>query len=170
MSSELLAVIEVDQQARVRCQAPGCNHPVYKSIHVVLDAGEIRVLGSSCFKTYYAGSAMVRRKPSYTSVEGRRLTDEEVALLVSNTAALIAQLREAWEHQESIAAASQSASMPRKLSSIERQAAQEEARSVAIERVKQQHPGLVDRLHTPGFAGLIAMEYRAVLRERGLLD
>lgn len=170
MSSELLAIIEVDQAARVRCQAPGCNHPVYKSIHVVLDAGEIRVLGSSCFKTSYAGSALTRRKPRYTSGEGRRLTAEEVALLESNTAMLIAQLRQAWEHQQSTAAAPQSVPMPRKLSSIERQAEQEEARSVAIERVKRQHPGLVDRLHTPGFAGLIAMEYRAVLRERGLLD
>ena len=84
----LLAVVEVPQSDRVICRAPGCKHPVYKRIHVVLENGAITVLGSECFKKLFGEKLST---PSYGTSEGRLLTPEERQLLIDNTARLIEQ-------------------------------------------------------------------------------
>lgn len=85
--AELLAVVEVPYDARIRCQAPGCGHSVYKRIHVVQQGTVLQVLGSDCFSKLFGG--MSRQKPQYGGSEGRALTAEERELLLTNTAQLL---------------------------------------------------------------------------------
>jgi hypothetical protein len=46
----LLAVVEVDREDRIQCQAEGRGHSVYKRIHVVLTGMAFKVLGSQCYE------------------------------------------------------------------------------------------------------------------------
>lgn len=52
-SPVLLAVVEVDEWDAIACKAAGCNHKVFRAIHVVRADGQVTVLGSSCFKELY---------------------------------------------------------------------------------------------------------------------
>lgn len=89
---QLLAVVEVDQKDRVRCQAPGCGHSVYKRIHVVSEPGcRVGVYGSDCFGRLFADLVDRNARPRYGATEGRMLTPEERAMLAENTERLIAQ-------------------------------------------------------------------------------
>ncbi|MEJ8859838.1 hypothetical protein WKW79_35170 [Variovorax robiniae] len=97
---KLLAVVEVAQADRVRCQAVGCGHGVYKRIHVVSVGDKLQVLGSDCFTKLFG--ADVQGSPSFGGAAGRRLTDAERKMLEENTAQLIAQF--AAEHAEAKAA------------------------------------------------------------------
>lgn len=99
-AAELIAVVEVSYDARIRCQAPGCGHSVYKRIHVVSQGGALQVLGSDCFSRLFGGG--VRQRPQYGGSAGRVLTPEERSLLLSNTAQLIEQLK--TEHERVLAA------------------------------------------------------------------
>ena len=45
-----MAIVEVDKAERVYCAQPGCNHTVYKAIHVVKEEDNVLVLGSTCFQ------------------------------------------------------------------------------------------------------------------------
>ncbi len=78
-SARLLAVVEVEKEQRIRCQQPGCNHTVYKAIHVVDEQGTLLVLGSTCFAKQY-GSPTKLGDPAYgngggASADERRATD-----------------------------------------------------------------------------------------------
>jgi len=89
---KLLAIVEVDKESRVICQAEGCGRHVYKRIHVVLDEGEVSVLGQQCYSNIYLGGMDSANTYShYTGAESRKLTPEEIALLISNTQWLIEQ-------------------------------------------------------------------------------
>jgi hypothetical protein len=102
--AELLTIVEVDYDERVRCQAPGCKHSVYRRIHVVRDAAQpsgLLVLGSTCCLKLFGFGQGRGAAPSYGSGDGRRLTDEERAMLTDNTAALVARLEA--EHAEELA-------------------------------------------------------------------
>lgn len=104
-AARLLAVVEVPKDDRVACQAPGCNHPMFKRIHVVTENGTLRVIGSECFKKLFGAAHERLSTPTYGSSEGRHLTSEERQLLIENTARLIerfeaerqAELRQAAE-------------------------------------------------------------------------
>lgn len=95
--AKLLAVVEVPRDDRVRCQSAGCNHPVFRRIHVVRENSTIRVYGSECFKKLFIGRPVASSTPQYTSSDGRHLTDEERQLLIENTERLIQQFE--TEHQ-----------------------------------------------------------------------
>jgi hypothetical protein len=95
----LLAIVEVAPEKRVQCGQPGCGHGVWKAIHVVSDAGEMLVLGSTCFERRY-GSALALGAPSYGGGTGRKLTPEERQQLITNTAEFIAGMREEARRQE----------------------------------------------------------------------
>ena len=99
MSAELLAVVEVDKDDRVVCQAQGCGHSVYRRIHVVRQDGVLGVYGSDCFSRLFAGT-LPGGSPRYGSGDGRELTPAERLMLVENTERLIAQFE--TEHQEAI--------------------------------------------------------------------
>ncbi|ABM33311.1 hypothetical protein QRO08_11775 [Paracidovorax citrulli] len=87
-SARLLAVVEVEKEQRIRCQQPGCNHTVYKAIHVVDEQGTLLVLGSTCFAKQY-GSPTKLGDPAYGNGGGRVLTSEERQMLQDNTRAFI---------------------------------------------------------------------------------
>lgn len=89
--TKLLAVVEVPSEDRVRCQSTGCNHPVFRRIHVVRENSVVRVYGSECFKRLFAGLPVASSMPQYTSSDGRQLTEEERVLLIKNTERLIQQ-------------------------------------------------------------------------------
>lgn len=113
---KLLAVVEVDKDSRVICQFEGCGRHVYKRIHVVLDNEKVSVLGQRCYsKMYHDGSESITVPSHYTGAESRKLTAEEIAMLIDNTAWLIEQFeyelmmrlekeKEARESQERLAA------------------------------------------------------------------
>lgn len=81
----LMAIVEVDKRDRVACQAAGCNRPVFKKIHVIMEGSSFKVLGCECYKKLYCSYEAWNPKPYYGSSEGRRLTDEERSLLIENT-------------------------------------------------------------------------------------
>lgn len=85
---KLLAIIEVSPSERVRCGQPGCNHTVYKAVHVVRDAGQLMLLGSTCFEKRY-GSAKALGTAQHWGAAGKVLTPEERTLLDTNTEALL---------------------------------------------------------------------------------
>lgn len=89
----LHAIIAVDSAHAVRCQHTGCGHKVYAAVHIVQEADEFLVLGSSCFAKRY-GSPKTLGSSMHGTGNGRRLTEQERALLVANTAALIAFFEE----------------------------------------------------------------------------
>ena|SRR5665647_2313190 len=90
-TAQLLAVVEVPRDVRVRCQAAGCNHPVFRRIHVVREGAAVQVYGSECFKRLFGSSPVGSSTPRYTSSDGRHLTEEERQLLIENTERLIQQ-------------------------------------------------------------------------------
>jgi hypothetical protein len=94
MTASLVAIVEVDWDDRVRCQAPGCGKAVHKRIHVVRDNGCVIVVGSDCWVRMYAGIAGTSSRPQYGTAQGRKLSSEERALLLANTAAFIAQIEQ----------------------------------------------------------------------------
>ncbi|OEZ85325.1 hypothetical protein JAB6_21740 [Janthinobacterium sp. HH104] len=101
--SHLLSIVEVSHANRIRCQADGCGHLVFKRIHVVLDNGKFHVLGSRCFAKLYCGLGTAV-PPYYGGGDARPLTDDERALLVENTALFIEQLeRERIENERAAA-------------------------------------------------------------------
>ena len=86
-AAQLLAIVEVDHDKRVRCGSPGCGHSVYRAIHLVREGDRVFVLGSDCFKKRYGFASL--EQPRYGSGAGRRLSIEERDLLLNNTAALV---------------------------------------------------------------------------------
>ena len=96
-TAELLAIVEVPRDDRVRCQADGCNHPVFRRIHIVRENGGIRVYGSECFKRLFTGESISSSAPRYTTSDGRELTEAERQLLIENTERLIRQFEEAYQ-------------------------------------------------------------------------
>lgn len=102
--SHLLSIVEVSHANRIRCQADGCGHSVFKRIHVVLDNGKFHVLGSQCFAKFYGGLGTAAA-PYYGDGGARPLTDDERAMLVENTARFIEQLENERIDTERVAAA-----------------------------------------------------------------
>ena len=96
-NAQLLTIVEVERDLRVRCGNPGCGHSVHKAIHVVRDGAEVLVLGSTCFNKRYGSNAL--GKPSYGGGGGRKLTAEERELLLNNTTALVERFRVESEAQ-----------------------------------------------------------------------
>lgn len=100
----LLAILQVPENKRVRCQAPDCKRPICKSIHVVRLRGVVTVYGSRCFEIHFQGHPIGSEVPFYSSVSGKQLSDAERALLDSNTELLLQRL--AQEHTNNLAARS----------------------------------------------------------------
>lgn len=95
--AKLLAIVEVPREDRVRCQSIGCNHPVFRRIHVVRENFSVRVYGSECFKKLFVGQSVAASMPQYTSSDGRHLTEEERQLLIENTERLIQQFESEYQ-------------------------------------------------------------------------
>ncbi len=89
ITAQLLAIVEVSSDERVRCQAPDCKRSVFRRIHVVHENSGIRVYGETCFEKLFLGLPVASLPPRYTNADGRKLTDEERQLLIENTERLI---------------------------------------------------------------------------------
>lgn len=179
MQAQLLAVVEVPQDERVRCMAPCCGHAVYRRVHIVRRDGVLLVYGSTCFAGEFRGQEVLSSLPRFTSHAGRVLSARERALLIANTQQLIedfeaeqaAELarRKAWAARPPSGtgrAGINEAEPPpykpstREISSAERAAAAEEARR----RLNAKYSGL--NFDSPGFKGLLELETARLLRDR----
>jgi hypothetical protein len=149
---ELLAVVEVDRDARVRCQALRCRHSVYKRIHVVKEGADLRVYGSDCFAHLF-GHLLPNAKPRHGGSEGRLLSDEERHLLLENTAALLERFE---------------AELRAKEGALDRREPSKHIRHpVAFVPSQPQATDRSKRLSQEQLATVLA-EAKAVLREQGL--
>ena len=92
---ELLAIVEVDKKKRVRCQHKGCKHTVYKRIHIVrLAGGVISCVGQTCYKAIESQYPSLKKKrPAFGDRSSQPLSDEELAMLETNTEALLERFR-----------------------------------------------------------------------------
>ena len=169
---------------RVRCDAPGCGHSVYKRVHILRRDGVFRVYGSTCFAREFANQPLRSAKPHLTGSNSRVLSSEERALLVAITERLIAQFEaerlavlEQKRKDEEAAAA-----MRRQVPAIASHAAFTSTRPAQSKRVQfspeeraavepealrilnAKLPGL--DFYSPGFNGLLQSEIDRILRER----
>lgn len=168
---QLLAVVEVPSENRVRCQSAGCNHPVFRRIHVVRENSVVRVYGSECFKKLFVGLPVASSIPQFTSSDGRHLTGEERQLLIENTERLIQKFESEYQaelaRQAALAAARQAfvptppAPAPPKLPVVSSISAQQatEAQAKQIGRSKY---GVDPEL--PGWRGLVLAEIERIKR------
>jgi len=171
-AAQLLAVVEVPHDDRVRCQAAGCNHSVFRRIHVVRENSVVRVYGSECFKKLFVGLPVASSMPRYTSSEGRRLTEDERQLLIENTERLVQQFES--EYQAELARKAVLVAVPSTptqttpsplppqpptvVSAAARQAAEAHAKQIVRSKYDV-NPEL------PGWHGLVLMEIERLLRE-----
>ena len=86
MAAELIAVVEVEWDARIGCQAPGCSRTVHKAVHVIAAEGRFLVYGSSCSADFFGFGKGNTPGPRYGTSKGRKLTNDERGLLIANTA------------------------------------------------------------------------------------
>lgn len=172
-TAQLLAIVEVPRDDRVRCQSAGCNHSVFRRIHVVRENSVVRVYGSECFKKLFVGLPVVSSTPQYTSSDGRHLTEEERQILIENTERLIQQFES--EHQSELARqaalvaarstpAQPTPPLPSKPSVIEGSVARQvsEAQAKLIVRSKY---GVDPEL--PGWRGLVLAEMERIKEHTG---
>lgn len=119
----LAEVIEVEKEKAVQCQCKDCGRRVHKAVHMIVwEDDRIECWGSTCFSRELSGLAPEDQQAArYArgSGGGRRLTDEERALLDGNRMELIARFRTQWEHWKE---------------ETRRKAAEEEARAAAVRR------------------------------------
>lgn len=188
----LLAVVEVDRDDRVICQASGCGHSIYKRIHVVRESGRITVIGSECFKRLYGGLPNVPQAPMFGTGEGRRLSAAERAVLLENTAALVAALEaEHLEAEKAKEAAhleaereTQRLAATRRLLQLRGRGAYGRSRvppvidilaavpTPELERVRAEAKAIVQaenpgvNVDAPGWTGLVESEMRKLVRRR----
>jgi len=170
-TAQLLAVVEVPRDDRVRCQSVGCNHSVFRRIHVVRENSTVRVYGSECFKKLFVGLPVASSTPQYTSSEGRRLTDEERQLLVENTERLIQQFESQYQAdlaRKTVfvavppAPAKPTPTLPAKAATFVSPTARQAAESQAKQIVRSTYGVNPD---LPGWRGLVLIEMERILRE-----
>ncbi len=168
-AAQLLAVVEVPRGDRIRCQSAGCNHSVFRRIHVVREDSAVRVYGSECFKKLFVGLPLASSMPKYTSSEGRHLSDDERQLLIENTERLVQQFES--EYQADLARkatlvavrpAPAQPTPPPKPAAFAGPAARQAAEAQAKRIVRAKY-GVDPEL--PGWRGLVLTEMERILRE-----
>jgi hypothetical protein len=91
--ARLLFVATVEESHRLVCQAPGCGRAIAKAVHVIRDqAGAVRVVGSGCYAKLSGHEQATEHGATIAGFDGRRLTPEERALMVADTAAFVARV------------------------------------------------------------------------------
>ena len=172
-AAQLLAVVEVPRDDRVRCQAAGCNHSVFRRIHVVRENSVVRVHGSECFKKLFVGLPVASSMPRYSSSEGRHLTEEERRLLIENTERLVQQFESEYQAELARKAAlvavrptptqtTPSLSPPTQPATVISAATRQAAEANAKQIVRSKY-GVNPEL--PGWHGLVRVEMERLLRE-----
>ena len=171
-AAQLLAVVEVPRDDRVRCQAADCNHSVFRRIHVVRESAVIRVYGSECFKKLFVGLPVSSSMPRYTSSEGRHLSEEERQLLIENTERLVQQFESEYQaelaREAALVAARSTPTRTTPSPPLPRPAA---VISAAARQAAEAHPKQIVRSkygvdpELPGWHGLVLVEMERLLRE-----
>ena len=172
LAPELLAIVEVPRDERVRCQSPGCNHPVFRRIHVVREGETISVLGSECFSRMFTALPVAAASPKYSSSEGRHLTDEERHLLIENTRHLIERFEAEYQAEIERLAALEAAR--KKVASAPVQPKREAPRLPPQENAEEERVAEVQAKDNvrkkygvdpelPGWRGLVLAEMRTLL-------
>ena len=169
---------------RVRCDAPGCGHSVYKRVHTLRLDGALRVYGSTCFAREFANQPLRSAKPHLTGSNSRVLSPEERALLVANTERLIAQFEAerlaaleqqrkkteaaaAMRHHVSANASQATLTYARPTQAKRVQFSPEERAAVEPEALHILNAKFSDLdFYSPGFNGLLQSEIDRILRER----
>lgn len=91
--AQLLFVASVDESRKLVCQAPGCGRSIAKAVHVIRDAeGAVRVVGSGCYVKLSGNEQATKQGPAVAGFDGRRLTPEERAAMIADTAAFVASV------------------------------------------------------------------------------
>lgn len=91
--ARLLFVASVDESRELVCQAPGCGRAIAKAVHVIRDlSGAIRVVGSGCYGKLSGHEQAIKHGAVIPGFDGRRLTPEERALMIADTAAFVASV------------------------------------------------------------------------------
>lgn len=91
-----LAIIELPEDEKVRCQIDGCARPIYKKVHIVKVNEKYQVIGSKCFQKKYMDSPI--GVGVYTGTQPRKLSEEEQRMLTENTERLIRYLEEEFKN------------------------------------------------------------------------
>lgn len=90
---QLLFVASVDERHKLVCQAPSCGRAIAKAVHVIRDEmTKIRVVGSGCFGKLVGHERATEDGAVISGFDGRRLTPDERALMVADTAAFVASI------------------------------------------------------------------------------
>lgn len=84
---KLLGFVEVPKSDRIRCDHEGCDHTVYKKIHVVETDDGLRLIGGTCYRHHYRG-LVDESEARYGGGEGYLLTPAEREQIKENTEAL----------------------------------------------------------------------------------
>lgn len=91
--ARLLFVASVDESRKLVCQAPGCGRAIAKAVHVIRDStGAIQVVGSGCYATLSGHELATKQGAAVGGFDGRRLTPDERALMIADTAAFVARV------------------------------------------------------------------------------
>ena len=91
--AQLLFVASVDESRKLVCQAPGCGRAIAKAVHVIRDlTGAIRIVGSGCYVKLSGHEQATKHGAAIAGFDGRRLTPEERALMIADTAAFVASV------------------------------------------------------------------------------
>lgn len=95
----LAAIIEVPKEKRVRCQRQGCPKTVWKAVQMIVWAdSRIECWGGDCFYEHLAKLATPEQlEPRWSAGSGgRKLTEDQRALLDINREELIKRIEEEW--------------------------------------------------------------------------
>jgi len=88
--ARLLFVASVEESRKLLCQAPGCGRAIAKAVHVIRDQTDaVRVVGSGCYGKLSGHEQAIKGGAAIAGFDGRRLTPEERALMVADTAAFV---------------------------------------------------------------------------------
>lgn len=86
----LVAVIGVDESQAIPCECQNCGRRVYARIHFIeWPDGSLECWGSGCFrKELGAPTRESKQAVAFPEIAGRRMTPDELAMLLSNRVAL----------------------------------------------------------------------------------
>ncbi|HZW26373.1 MAG TPA: hypothetical protein VFF26_12910 [Gallionella sp.] len=151
-SFRLMAIVEVAEDKKIRCQAEGCGHSVYKRIHVVRDGDRFIALGSECFKKLCGDGS--DSSPHYGYGNSKLLTDAERALPIENTRLLIEAFEREYQKSKAIAPPPVVKASPPVMS-----------RYMAEEKVKEEMRAEGINPELPGWRGFFELRVKKMMQQ-----
>lgn len=94
MAIELLTVVTLDREGRVKCQHEGCGRHVFARVHVIRQNGKVSFVGSTCFRKLFGDLDL---HPSFGGSNGLLLSEEQRKQILANTEAFLEELRLLYE-------------------------------------------------------------------------